>query len=454
MSEVTILPEINLELVNAQVAAGLARVKEVKEKTAELKEKSATVTISGDDDKAGYALTKAFLGEVRPIRTSLEKERVLCVSPFNKVVEIINAEYKNAMSELVSIEFPHKEQKEKYEAALEKRKNDELEAAEKMITDKINLLCTNGLEYDAINGYYKNDTGLAVNRMNIINLSDEDFDRLLDRVKARKEELDAIQKESEQKEAEFEHRKRLVLQDGMKMDLTGLSMMHYEIGSPFTLTFDELRELSPEKFSRLLDQVIQISEENDRYHTRIKAAADKTLADQLELEKQQEKLKLDKVSVFKDKLEGIGFKFIQGASLEGSRLSFTNKAGFITVFVGDLLANEFKLDATIADCEDLKNQQTENEQFEIERAAEAEKKAEETRKLEAQKALNTEARKKKMSRTDLAKIDPLTSELIAVIEKIKATNFELIGNRTLALTEAIELEINRFNISVNHLRNN
>ena len=455
MSEtLTEVPELNLAEVNKNISAGLARVEEVKKKIEIFKEKSIFVKIIDENDKAGYAATKEFLSEVRPTRTSLENERKAVVKPFNDLIGNVNDAYKKATSELAAIEAPHKQEKEDYEAADERRKSEEVAAKEKMINDKIALLLDNGLEYNSLNGVYRNDSGRAVTRFDIVNMPSEDFEKFFQMVIndfIAKNKAEEVEKEAVKK---YNDRRNELSALSIPQNLTCFSISGVESEETTEILFEDLKTLSDDVFENIKDKIVSVMAANIAYYKKIKedAAAIKAKAEQdqkdlLEREnriaEKELELKKSQIKLIHSKLPA--FTFEAATPIENSLFIYKNYDKSITISVSHIFSNDGAIDDVNSQMQEL-----------IKEGEKAAAKKIEDDNIESANQLklkqDKEAKRKVLSRKEIAIIDPCVSEIFAQVAILKQQKLTLIENYTIAFIISVEMAIKNYNDDLRHLR--
>lgn len=458
------IPELDLVTVNKNIAAGLKRVEEVKQQIEVFKEESVAVKISGEDDKDGYLATKEFLSRVRPTRTGLENERKSVVKPFNDLVDVVNSAYKKATAELASIELPHKQEKEEYEAAEERRKAEELLSKEKVINDKIALLLQNGLEYNPLNGCYTNTSGRAVTRMDITNMPSEDFERLVTLVKSDYEKTQAEILEQKRLEKQQRDRKIELTLLQIPQNLAGFQITDESTGETVDISMDDLNS---DKYESTKNQMVSILAGNTAYYQKIKdnaAAAEKqrieneqALADrERKIKDQEEKLLRMQIAGFKTKLSA--FKFIEASlSLDESQFQYLKSDGTrITLSVSDLMDDESLIESAneeVAEDVNIKQEAEAKRQVELNSAIEKQKEEKRIADEAAQKSkLDAEAKQKRLKNKDIAQIDPCVSEIFSQVAQIKKMKFEVIGEYANKFIQSLETAIENYNNDLRHLR--
>lgn len=452
------VPTLNLVEVNQRISEGLARVEEVKNKIELFKEESFFVKIIDENDKAGYAATKEFLSKVRPTRTNLENERKAVVKPFNDLIGNVNDAYKNATSQLAAIESPHKQEKEDYEAAEERRKAAAEAAKEKVINDKIAILLENGLVYNSQNGYWRNDSGRAITRMDIINMEEGDFERFLSVVKADYEKAQELICEEQIKQDIIQNRKNELTALGIP--LLGAGGYHYTVTDIETeqateiIVAEELQTMDENSFNIRKDEMVAILQKNAAYLKKIKddAAALKQKAEQDEkdlkereskLAEQELKMKRQQVEIFQSKLPL--FKFKHSETLEKSFFVYENYWESITIYVSDIFDNDGLID----------NANSEVEKLITKGELEAEKKrkddiAEAAKQTKIKQ--DAEAKKKVLSRKEIGIVDPCVAEIFNQVAILKKQKLELINGYTQTFIDSLERAIERYNTDLRHLR--
>ena len=443
----TELPKMDLEVINTQMSIGINRVNEVLKLTEELKEKSLTIKINGDDDKVGYLATKEFLGEVRKIRTGLEKERQACVKPLNNIVDWANGQYKFVGKILAEIEAPGKQQKEEYEASEENRKAQEAAAKEKVITDKIALILEVGFEYNAINGYYRNSGDRAITRMDITNMSSEDFENFLSVVKVDFEAAQEKVKEQIALEEKVKSRKVELWALSLPMIGTDYSITDTETEDVTNLSGEDIESLDDTAFGIARDKLVSVAYKNKAYLKSIKDKQEKDAQElkdrQAELDLKETNLKLKQIEMFRVRL--FEFSFTQMSKLDDSFFLYKGSTFEIRTTVGELLENEGALELAEKWLKDRKEDD-----------AVAEKKKIEDDTLEDNKKLlekqEKEAKTKRVSKKELAIIDPSVSEIFGQIAELKKAKFELIGDYAETFMNSIDAAIDKLNQDLRHLR--
>lgn len=462
MSEIlTEIPTLNLVEVNQRISEGLARVEEVKHKIEDFKEQSTAIKIIDENDKAGYAATKDFLSKVRPTRTGLENERKAVVKPFNDLISNVNDAYKNATSQLAAIEAPHKQEKEDYEAAEEKRKIEEVAAKEKVVNDKIAILLDAGLEYNAANGYYRNESGRAITRMDITNMPVEDFERFLEMVK------DDYRKDQE-KIHEEQLKKQKVTNRLNELNALSIPLINniYSVTDASTdgeeneikehLTSEELEFMDDATFSSIKDSMVSLINKNKAYFKKIKddaaAIKSKQLQDEQDLKdrenklvEQQIKMKRQQVEIFQSKLPL--FKFKHNDTLEESFFIYENynKTKSVSIIVSDILFDDGAIDMGNAKVQEL----IKDGEIEVDKKIN-EDKAEEARLLKIRQ--DVEAKKKVLSRKEIGLTDPCVAEIFAQVAILKQQKLTLINEYTEKFIKSLEESIKRYNDDLRHLR--
>ncbi len=448
------VPTLNLVEVNKNISEGLARVEEVKHKIELFKEESNSIKIADENDKAGYAATKEFLSKVRPTRTNLENERKAVVKPFNDLIGNVNDAYKNATSQLAAIEAPHKQDKEDYEAAEETRKAEAVAAKEKVINDKIALLLQNGLEYNSASHYYRNDSGRAITRMDITNMPVEDFERFLEMVKSDYEVAqDKIREELKLQETIKKRFNELILLT-VPQNVSSFLITDADTEELTQLSFDDLKILDETSFDSIKDKMVSVLNKNIAYYKKIKdnAVAVKAKADQDEkdlLERENKitekelELKKSQIKLIHSKLPA--FTFEVATPIENSLFIYKNYDKVITISVSHIFSNDGAIDDVNSQMQEL-----------IKEGEKAAAKKIENDNIESANQLklkqDKEAKRKVLSRKEIAIIDPCVAEIFNQIAFLRKQKLELVNVYAITFIQSVEAAIERYNNDLRHLR--
>jgi hypothetical protein len=446
------ISKLDLPSLKKQVNDGLKRVEEVKKKTEEFKKESKEISISGENDKVGYEATKNFLSKVRPARTGLENERKTCVKPFNDLVDAVNSSYKQAIAELAEIESPHKKEKEEYEEAIEKKKAEAAAEKEKIITDKINTLLSSGLEYDPNNGYYKNDSGISVTRTDIINMKDDDFSRLTERVlerkdeKAKEDEL-ARQKEIEEqdrikKRQEFE-KDRISKVASVGASLSDNCYVLFDLSTQHNVsaTIDEVFSKDENIFDTIIGMFESVKKHNNIFLQKQKDDAAKLKEEQEKVREQQEKNKVEKISLLKERLEAYGFKYQFQSTLDSSYFEFSNGLGNVKLLVSEIMTKEESVENAIGLAKKYITEKEQKEENDKKDLAESEALAK-----------KKESERKAFAKEDLEIIDDFILVLENNVIEFDQQKYKMLSEVVRSLSADILDALDRTKKSISHLR--
>jgi colicin import membrane protein len=178
---------------------------------AELKQAYGGLTIAAN----GLDAVKKARAEVRSLRTGLENKRKELKADYLETGRKIDAEAKRLTELLLEVETPLDEEIKKDEAEKERIRQEKEEKEQAILNQRINDLLANGMAFNG--SYYAIGKIVAIDVVTLKNFKDEDFTRLLDRVKsenaaivAERERLAAeeaaeaqrMKEEKEQQEAE------------------------------------------------------------------------------------------------------------------------------------------------------------------------------------------------------------------------------------------------------------
>ena len=432
------LQKINLKEQIEKISSGLARLNEVNKQVSDFKIKSETISIKDTDDKDGYKKTCEFLGEVRPTRTALDKERKIATEPFRTLTSQVNDVYNDIIKDLENIEEPHKKSKKEYEDYKEEQKQKEAAAKQAIIDEKIKKIIEAGLEYDAQSGYYKNDRGIAVNVTSISVMSDDELNSLLQLASERRDEILQEKLAQEQKEQIINNRRSNLSALGVSFYNNEVSLIDAETNNPLKYNWDDLKEASDTDFNNALDSFSTQLTKNKKFLDDIKKEREEREAKQKEEEQNKEKQKRERVEFFQLKLKEAGFGFRYGITLEDSEFFFNlvnNANKTIEVKVSALLNNEVSVDDLISQANEIK-QQKENELLKA-------KQEQEERELQ----------NKKQAKKELISINNFlsrTTEAISTLQQ-ESINFKVLDIHSSLLLNKISKAISEFKEDTKHL---
>lgn len=348
--------KMDAEALKRNVSEGLKKVAEVNEKINSFVEESALINIQNEDDKEGFVKTKLFLSKVRPLRTGLEAERKSVVKPFADLVANINAAYKGCTEKLSAIEAPHKEQKEQYENAEQQRKDAELLEKENAINVKVQRLLEAGLNYNPQNGFYENDRGITVSRMDITNMEEEVLASVEFRASTRKDEILKEAQQEKERIEEIENRKRQLLSLGMSTGLTGYFIIENETDNKHLISFDDLNYWSDFDFDKELDRFSSIIAQNENFRKKQIEESQKLKKDQEKIKKDSEEFNRKKIAFYQNALEAEDFNFQYRDPFTTSFFLFNLYGKRLSVTVDELLLTDSSVDEIIMQARDIKEE--------------------------------------------------------------------------------------------------
>ncbi len=211
-----------------------------KEKIAELKTLYSPLKINGEEDKAGYEEVRKAVAVLRPLRTGVDKTRKAAKEKYLKTGQGID-KYAKELTELIEeIENPLKAMLDEIDNAKEKRRIEAEQALAAKTQERKEILLANGMSYDG-NAYRIEfeDRFQVASDSELSFLEDNQFESLLNTVKAIKGLIDEA-KEKAEKEAE-ENRKAVQKQQQeiaeMKAERRKLRSMAIEsMGFVYSLT--------------------------------------------------------------------------------------------------------------------------------------------------------------------------------------------------------------------------
>lgn len=441
----TQIAEIDVAKLNQNAIAGLKKLEQVRAQITALEEESKTIFIQGMDDKEGFVKTKLFLSKVRPLRTSLESERRMIVKPINDFSAAISAVYNSCTTDMAVIESPHKKNKEEYEAYQEEQKRLKDIAEAKVIDDKINKAIAAGLEYNPFNACYQNDSGVAVSRMDITNMDEETFGRLLARADERRLQLEKIQKEQEEKAAVFYFRKNQIQTLGANMTLSGFIVANAQDDTQILKSIQEVQDMDDAAFNVFSDEVAATVASNKAYYQKLKDDAVKLQKDKDDLARDREIMKRDKVTIMQNKLSAEGFTFSYGPTIEEGVFIFRNKNFHTVKTVKELFEAPEQIDTLIQSVREAKIKDNADELLEAQQIENKNKAA----VLDKERK---EAAKKVRSANDLKYIDSNISEILSTLSIVEKKTFQVISDYADKFVSDLHTAVDNFNTSVKHLR--
>lgn len=446
------------------ISEGLKRLEEVKEQLSKDKEMAASLDIIDMNDKPGYDSLRAGRLSLVKKRTPLEAERKTAVKPLNDLVSQVNDKYKEYVNAYADLEVGLKIKEDAYVAHHENIKRLKEEEEERKINDKIQFLVECGLQYDPINGYYKNDSGIAVNRQNIITLSEEDFTILAKRANERKVEIEKeVAAEIARKET-FDRRKKLLIANGMLIGDDAFVINDSLSGQRIEKHFSQISELNDSDFQECLNGLKEIYERNIIISENFKKDQERLLTEKkkledekLDFEKKQAQAKdlelRGKVKVINDKLKDHGFTFAYGVELLDSELSFSNGAGGVSASVKDLISEGDKLvNKLIYESNALKEELIKINLREQNRIKDEEEKELLQKTIENDKKVLIEANNRKDGKSDSKKFSPFIETLQETVESLKSQEYKISSDYVLGLCNNINAAIELFLNDTKHMR--
>jgi len=190
-------------------------------KVAELKEKYTGVTIADENDEEGYKLAREAKSVLVKTRTSSEDDRKVALKPIDELRDTVHNRFMSAQNDLKIVEAPISSRIKEIDDIEKKRKEEEKEAAEKKINDRINELLSNGMVFDQVSGFYiikSDELGIAETSIGVVDIrtmSDDLYKNFLQvvvdksqKIAAEKEMVAALEKKQQEEKEAAEKKER------------------------------------------------------------------------------------------------------------------------------------------------------------------------------------------------------------------------------------------------------
>lgn len=169
-----------------------------------MKKKYSGLTISGIEDREGYKKVKAAWQIVRGKRLQVEKTHKIIKADYLVVSRAIDGE-KNRLVELLEpLESELKTELDRIDNAIEEKKQEAERIAQARLQTRVATLLENGIQFNG--SFYAIGETITVDVVVLKNLSDDEFNQLLQRVQAENSKIIAAKAEAERLEREERER--------------------------------------------------------------------------------------------------------------------------------------------------------------------------------------------------------------------------------------------------------
>lgn len=201
--EVTIQDEIQNQIAKFGIAdAGIAK----------LKEEYGALVILDDKDKEGYEAVKKAWNDVRSKRTGLEKKGLDLRNGYNVIGKAIKGEEDRLIKLITPLEDDLYEKWKAIDQAKEAEKQRIKDEEERRLMGRVEDLLANGMILR--DGFYQLGDTISMDVATLRAMPDDQYNKLLGVVKARKKELDELAKlkleeENRQKEQQRQEQEKL-----------------------------------------------------------------------------------------------------------------------------------------------------------------------------------------------------------------------------------------------------
>lgn len=195
------------QLVENAIQGELKRFDPFEKRISELKEYSK-LTITGQEDREGYAAVKDAIAVLRGIRTGTAKDKAIIKKPFWDACAAIEAKAKWIVNEVSAIEDPLQHAKDFYDTEKDRLKQERIEFENRRYAKRIQIVTKLGAELQ-LDGYVSGDYICTENNMR--NSDNDLFDTIiLPKFQAiwDEKEKTRIQAEKDQEEARIAFQKQ------------------------------------------------------------------------------------------------------------------------------------------------------------------------------------------------------------------------------------------------------
>jgi hypothetical protein len=193
--------------IDQQIKNELAKFNVAESGIAKLKEQYGGLVITGPEDKTGYKSVKEAWGQVRTVRTSLEKKGLELRKDYQVITKAISGE-ENRLVELVT---PLEEDLYKKWKAIddekERAKKEQEEKEQAQLMARVEEIQTLGMTF--VDGFYQIGGTISVDVASLRGFNDDQFAKLKGAITAKKTELDNAEAERlEQQRLDNEQRQK------------------------------------------------------------------------------------------------------------------------------------------------------------------------------------------------------------------------------------------------------
>jgi hypothetical protein len=251
---------LDLATTQKQIQQGMDKLKAVQEKIESFREKSKSVAIADETDKAGYATAVEFLREVRGTRTSLEAERKMVTRPIAEFKKLVDDAYNRCTEDCAQIEAPIKARKDEIDAIKEEEKKRAEEQKAMALQSRISRLQEVGCTM--IDGYWCIGN-FSVGVVDIQNITDEMFQNNIMPVAEREYNAHLEAKRAEEEKIRLEKEAEIAKQKAMEAELESMRKAKLDLrkqlieslAMPHSLTDDVVVAMSDESFMGAINQI-------------------------------------------------------------------------------------------------------------------------------------------------------------------------------------------------------
>lgn len=211
-TDVIIAEEVTVEV---QIKREVAKFNVADDSIAKLKQAYAPLKIEGPEDKDGYAAVKEAWNVVRSYRTGVEKKKTQIKADYLTISRAIDKEEARLVGLLKPLEDDLYKKWKDIDEAKEAEKQRKQREEEQRAMARVEELMNNGMVLK--DGFYQLGDTISMDVATLRSLPDDQYQKLLGVVKARKAELDELarlkdqeeeRKRQEQQKAEEELRKQ------------------------------------------------------------------------------------------------------------------------------------------------------------------------------------------------------------------------------------------------------
>lgn len=196
---------VELIPVDQRAANEVSRFNIAREWIADRKKQYGKLKIKGLDDREGEKKVKAAWQEVRNKRLAVDKKHKEIKQDYLVITRAIDGEKNNLTDLLSEIEKPLKDELDRIDNEREELKMKAQREAEEKLRIRVEELAENGMGFNG--SYYAIGETITMDAVTLKGLPDEDYQRLLDRVKIENESI--IEAAAEKERQRLAEEKRL-----------------------------------------------------------------------------------------------------------------------------------------------------------------------------------------------------------------------------------------------------